>query len=118
MADEVKNGHGPGNPGEGSNGGAHDNGDHGNPGQGGGEDHGHDQKITIFVNEKPVTLDELKQTGMSIKRAAIAQGVQIQPDFVLSVERGGGKTDLIGDNQPVQVHKSERFLAIPNDDNS
>lgn len=51
-------------------------------------------------------------------RAAIAQGVQIQPDFVLSIERGGGKTELIGDDQSIRVHKGERFLAIPNDDNS
>ena len=113
----TEHGHGSGNPG---NGGGQGNGDHGNPGQdgGGGDDHGHDQQIAIFVNEQPVTLDEARQTGMSIKQAAIAQGVQIQPDFVLSIERGGGKTELIGDDQPVRVHKGERFLAIPNDDNS
>jgi len=120
MADEAKNEHGqgPGNPGGGGNRGHHGNDDHGDPGQGGGDDHGHEQKITILVNEKSVTLDDAKQTGMSIKRAAIAQGVQIQPDFVLSIERGGGKTELIGDDQPIRVHKGERFLAIPNDDNS
>jgi hypothetical protein len=37
---------------------------------------------------------------------------------VLSIERGGGKTELIGDDQRIEVHKGERFLAIPNDDNS
>lgn len=88
-----------------------------NPGQGGG-DHGQDKMITILVNEKPVTIDDRSQTGTTIKQAAIAQGVQIQPDFVLSIERGGGKTELIGDDQPVRVHKGERFLAVPNDDNS
>lgn len=120
MTEEVKNGHGHGNPAERGSGGGQANGDHGNPGQGGvgGDDHGHDQKITIFVNEKPVTLEDARQTGMSIKQAAIAQGVQIQPDFVLSIERGAGKTELIGDDQPVRVHKDERFVAIPNDDNS
>ncbi|HLK83738.1 MAG TPA: multiubiquitin domain-containing protein [Xanthobacteraceae bacterium] len=93
--------------------------DPGNLDEGGNDGgNGHDQKTTIFVNEKPVTLDDPNQTGMSIKLAAIAQGVQIQSDFVLSIERGGGKTELIGDDQPVQVHKGERFLAIPNDDNS
>jgi hypothetical protein len=95
---------------------------HDNPGEGGnqvvGGDHDHDRKITIFVNEKPVKLDNEKQTGMSIKQAAIAQGVQIQPDFILSIEHGGGKTELIGDDQPVRIHEGERFLAIPNDDNS
>lgn len=123
MAGEVKTeqGQGPGNPSGGGNGGGQGNGDHGgNPGQGGGDpgDHGQDKTITILVNEKPVTVDDPKQTGMSIKQAAIAQGVQIQPDFVLSIERGSGKTELIGDDQAIRVHKSERFLAIPNDDNS
>lgn len=79
----------------------------------------HDKKaIEIVVNEKPVTLEEKEQTGLSIKQAAISQGVAIELDFVLSIERGGGKTDLIGDNDPIKVHKHDRFIAIPNDDNS
>lgn len=118
MTEDAKNerGQGSGNRGEGERGGGNDNGEHGNPGNDGG--HGDDRKITILVNEKPVTVDDKQQTGMSIKQAAIAQGVQIQVDFVLSVERGGGKTELIGDDQPFRVHKGDRFLAIPNDDNS
>jgi hypothetical protein len=89
-------------------------------GQGGGdqgEGKGHDQ-IPVFLNEKPVTLAGKDQTGLSIKQSAIAQGVGIQVDFVLSIERGGGKTELIGDNDQIEVHPNERFLAIPNDDNS
>lgn len=115
MADDATNkrGQDPSNPGEEGHGG-----DHGNPGQGGGDVHGPDRKIRILLNEKPVSLEDATQTGMSIKQAAIAQGVQIQPDFVLSVERGGGRTELIGDDQVIRVHKGERFLAIPNDDNS
>ncbi|UVK48418.1 multiubiquitin domain-containing protein (plasmid) [Mesorhizobium sp. AR07] len=122
MADDADNerGQGPGSGGEGDRGGRNDNGDHSNPGKGGGhgDEDGPDRKIAILVNEKPVTVDDKQQTGMSIKQAAIAQSVQIQLDFVLSVERGGGKTDLIGDDQPIRVHKGDRFLAIPNDDNS
>lgn len=90
-------------------------------GQGHSGDHGHsgnEKKIRIFVNEKEVVLDDDRQTGLSIKQAAIAQGVNIQLDFVLSIERGGGKTELIGDNEKIKVHKGDRFLAIPNDDNS
>lgn len=84
------------------------------------KDHGqgHDRKIMVFVNEKPVVLDDDKQTGLSIKQAAIKQGVGIQLDFVLSIERGGGKTELIGDADRIKVHNKDRFLAIPNDDNS
>jgi hypothetical protein len=106
---------GGGNPGLGGG-----DGGGGNPGPGGGgDDHGgHGEKITFLVNEKPVSVTDEKQTGLSIKQAAIAQGVQIQLDFVLSIERGGGKTDLIGDDEKVKVKAGDRFLAIPNDDNS
>lgn len=79
---------------------------------------GNDRTIEVLVNEKPVILEERAQTGVSIKQAAIAQGVSIQLDFVLSIERGGGKTELIGDNDHIKVHPHDRFLAIPNDDNS
>lgn len=82
------------------------------------KDPGHDRKIEVLVNEKPVLLDNKEQTGLSIKQDAIAQGVEIQTDFVLSIERGGGKTELIGDNERIKVHPHERFIAIPNDDNS
>ena len=77
-----------------------------------------DGKADILVNEKPITIDGQKQTGSSIKKAAIEQGVDIKPDFVLSIERGGGKTDLIGDNQEILVKDGDRFLAIADDDNS
>ena len=77
-----------------------------------------DGKVDILINEKPVTLDGPKQTGSSIKKAAIEQAVDIKPDFVLSIELGDGKTDLIGDNQEILVKEGARFLAIANDDNS
>ncbi len=74
--------------------------------------------ITITLNEHNVVLTQKEQTGLSIKEAAIQQKVAIQPDFVLSIERGGGRTVLVGDNEPIKVRDAERFLAIPNDDNS
>ena len=77
-----------------------------------------DQKVDILVNEKPVVLEGQKQTGSSIKKAAIEQGVNIKLDFVLSIERGDGKTDLIGDDESIIVNTNDRFLAIENDDNS
>ncbi len=82
------------------------------------DDHGHDKTVLIFVNEKPVKVQKERMTGLAIKEAAIAQGVQIQTDFVLSIERGGGRTELVGDTDIVHVKKDDRFLAIPNDDNS
>lgn len=105
-------GQGGGDPGHGGNGG-------GNPGHRGGGDHGgHGEKVTVLVNEKRVVFDEERQTGLSIKQTAIAQGVAIELDFVLSIERGGGKTELIGDDEKIKLHDGDRFLAIPNDDNS
>ena len=65
-----------------------------------------------------MVLDGSKQTGESIKKAAIDQGVNIKEDFVLSIELGGGKTKLVGDNEVIEVHFNDRFLAIENDDNS
>lgn len=78
----------------------------------------HPHDIPIVVNEKNVVVQGHDQTGLSIKTAAIKQNVPIQPDFVLSIERGGGHTKLVGDTDPIRVHKHERFLAIANDDNS
>jgi hypothetical protein len=78
----------------------------------------HEKRIDVLVNEKPVVLEGRSQTGESVKQAAIHQHVSIQLDFVLSIERGGGRTELVGDDQKIEVHEHERFLAIPNDDNS
>ena len=77
-----------------------------------------DGKIEVTLNDKPVVLEGSKQTGESIKKAAIEQDVNIKEDFVLSIELGGGKTNLVGDYEFIEVHFNDRFLAIENDDNS
>jgi predicted RNase H-like nuclease (RuvC/YqgF family) len=75
--------------------------------------------IAVVFNDKyPVIVEGRKQTGLSLKQAAIQQKVPIQLDFVLSIERQGGKTELIGDTDHIKVKEGDRFLAIPNDDNS
>ena len=79
---------------------------------------GDDGKVEVTVNDKPVVLDGAKQIGASIKKAAIEQDVNIKEDFVLSIELGGGKTKLVGDDEEIEVRADERFLAIENDDNS
>ena len=79
---------------------------------------GDDGKVDVTVNDKPVVLVGAKQTGASIKKAAIEQDVNIKEDFVLSIELGGGKTKLVGDDEEIEVYADERFLAIENDDNS
>jgi hypothetical protein len=77
---------------------------------------GHD--VAIVVNEHPVTVEGPRTTGLAIKEAAIAQGAEIELDFVLSQELGGGRTKIIADHEDVTVHPGSRFVAIPNDDNS
>ncbi len=79
---------------------------------------GYDGKIDITVNDKSVVLEGTKQTGASVKKAAIEQEVNIKEDFVLSIELGGGRTKLVGDDEEIVVEDGERFLAIENDDNS
>lgn len=74
--------------------------------------------VTVEVNSRPVVLTEKKMTGAEIKTAAIAQGVQIQPDFVLQLERPNGEFDTIGDADELNIRKDLSFTAIAPDDNS
>lgn len=76
------------------------------------------KQVTVEVNGNPVVLDEKVMTGLDIKQAAIAQQVQIQPDFVLQLQRPNGEYDAIGDNQEVHVHRGMDFNCIAPDDNS
>jgi hypothetical protein len=88
-------------------------------------DHGHEPPhppvvpplVGILVNEHPVRVSH-RPTGLEIKEAAIAQGVPIKVDFVLSEERPNGADQIIGDNDQVQVHPGSRFMAVAPDDNS
>lgn len=78
-----------------------------------------DQTVTVTVNEDhSVVLGDKKQTGAEIKAAAIAQGVPIQPDFVLSEVVPGGKQKIVPDDRTVTVKDGDEFWAIPGDDNS
>jgi hypothetical protein len=75
-------------------------------------------EVVITVNEKPVTVTGPKVTGLEIKEAAIAQGVQIGLDFQLSEELANGRTRIVGDAEPINVNKNSRFDAVAGDDNS
>ncbi len=74
--------------------------------------------IEITVNKHPVEVEEKVLTGLEIKEAAIAQGVSIQLDFVLSEHLGHGQTRIVGDNDEVKVHEHSKFTAVAGDDNS
>jgi hypothetical protein len=72
----------------------------------------------ISVNNKPVRIVGHEHTGLQIKEAAIAAGVRVQLDFVLSEELKDGRSRIIGDTQRIRVEPSACFEAIPNDDHS
>jgi multiubiquitin len=74
--------------------------------------------VTITVNDKAVEIAGPKATGLEIKQAAIAQGVNIQLSFVLSEELPNRKTKIVGDNDEVTVNKNSKFVAVAPDDNS
>ena len=74
--------------------------------------------VQIKVNERPVRIEGPRSTGLKVKEAAIAQGVEIQLDFILYLDLGGGHTKTIDNADPVTVHEGTTFTAIDNDDNS
>lgn len=74
--------------------------------------------VTITVNERLVSLEGPRTTGLKIKQAAIAQGVAISLDFVLSEELNDRRTKIVGDNDEVTIHPNQRFLCVAPDDNS
>lgn len=73
--------------------------------------------IHVTVNRRPVTIDGAHQTGTSIKEAAIAQGVPIQLDFLLT-RKDGSKFKPVGDDENIRVHDGDEFRANDGDDNS
>jgi sulfur carrier protein ThiS len=74
--------------------------------------------VIVSVNEQPVKLEGHMATGAEIKAAAIAQGVHIQPNFVLQEELPNGTSRIVGDNDEVHLREHLRFTAIAPDDNS
>jgi hypothetical protein len=74
--------------------------------------------ITVTVNGHDVKLPDREVTGAEIKAAAIAQGVQIQPSFILQRELPNGREQIVGDADRIKVHPHDRFTAIAPDDNS
>ena len=78
----------------------------------------HEHKVTVSVNEQPVTLVGKTANGAQIKAAAIEQDVHIKQNFVLQEELPNGTSRIVGDNDTVQLRPHLRFTAIQPDDNS
>jgi hypothetical protein len=75
-------------------------------------------EVKIFVNNSPVNVRHREVTGLKIKEAAIAQGVDIELDFQLWRLEGPHKRVQITDDETTQIHDEERFAANAPDDNS
>lgn len=75
------------------------------------------REFHVLVNRRQVVLRGARQTGAAIKEAAIAQGVPIQLDFLLS-RKQGPKFWPVGDDEEIRVHNDEEFRANDGDDNS
>ena len=74
--------------------------------------------VTITVNERPVPIEGPRVTGLQVKQAAIAAGLQIGLDFLLTKELANGRSKVVGDTDEVTVNKNSRFDAVAGDDNS
>lgn len=74
--------------------------------------------VTVKVNTNKVELRFGWHTGADIKAAAIAQGVDIKPDFTLDEELPGGDPQVIGDNERTFVSGGEVFGAVDNHEDS
>lgn len=76
------------------------------------------KELRVIVNRKhTVTIHGARQTGTSIKEAAISQAVPIQMDFLLS-RKDGAKFSPVGDDDHIRVHDGDEFRAVDGDDNS
>ena len=76
------------------------------------------KQIEVKLNNATVVFYERELTGLEFKQAAIAQGVSIQPDFVLQEKRPNGEYVVIGDDDALKLRPRMEFTAIAPDDNS
>lgn len=74
--------------------------------------------VAIVVNGQHLRVQGPRATGLEIKEAAIAQGVQIEVSFQLSEKIGDHKTKIIGDHETATLHEGAVFVAVADDDNS
>jgi Multiubiquitin len=71
--------------------------------------HHQERQVTILVNNKPVEVPR-DTTGLQIKEAA-----GVPPEFKLYLRRGAN-LDEIGNDQPIEVHEREQFVAVSGQD--
>jgi hypothetical protein len=67
-------------------------------------------QVTIFVNNRPVVMDDREANGAQIKAAA-----DVPADFSLFHEHGG-RLEPVGDGDVIKLHPNERFRAVSGQD--
>lgn len=78
-----------------------------------------DKDLEVKVNNKKVQLSHSPITGREIKEEAIAQGVEIQLDFLLTLNaHAGNPARSIADAESVEIDKHSSFSANDSDDDS
>jgi hypothetical protein len=75
-------------------------------------------EVEIRVNNREVKIHHGWRTGAEIKKAAMAQGVDIQLSFTLSQDLPDGTSKVIGDSDRVWIKGGEEFLAVDDHDDS
>ena len=79
----------------------------------------HHGTVAVTVNNKRVVLPSHRVTGLQIKQAAISQGVDIQLDFILTLEAHDGHPAWTIDNDDtITVTEHSVFTANDGDDDS
>jgi hypothetical protein len=75
--------------------------------------------VTVTVNNKPVTFENRRDTGLEIKETAIKQKVNIQTTFVLyQVLPDDSLSPAIADDQRLILTDCDAFRCVAPDDNS
>lgn len=78
-----------------------------------------DKDLEVKVNNQKVILSHSPITGLEIKQEAIAQGVQIEEDFLLTLEaHGHDPARTVDDDDLVEITKHASFTANDSDDDS
>jgi hypothetical protein len=75
----------------------------------------HEHRVTVFVNEKPVTIHALKATGERLKAVAIEQGVQIEIGYFLWEELKEGAVRKVHNHEEIDLNEHTRFAATPHE---
>jgi hypothetical protein len=77
------------------------------------------KQITVKVNGQDVHFHRRRETGLEIKKAAIAQGVSIEVGFVLYRAKPDGRLGpVVNDDEQIVLQCGDEFVCVAPDDNS